>query len=66
MSERKSIDEVIKAFEICSSETGDCTGCPYCAEGKDSLESCERFDQNRLFEDEIYYLKKYRDSINER
>lgn len=49
----KTIDEVIKAWEICHSETGDCDGCPYC-------DKCE----GEMNDDVLHYLKEYHEMLN--
>ena len=44
----KTLDEVIKAWEICHSDIGDCDECPY-------HDNCER----KIDDDLFHYLKAY-------
>ena len=51
----KTLDEVIKAYDICHASLLDCDGCPY--------DNGMRYrDSDCYISDALYYLKNYRDS----
>jgi len=52
----KTLDEVIKAYEICMTDNDDdsCKGCPY------SDKSGEAFCYGKDREDALYHLKEYK------
>ena len=49
----KSLDEVIKAMEICMSDRNNCKGCPYDPDCK----------PNKKWDDALEYLKEYRNML---
>ena len=50
----KTLDEVIKALEVCTSDHGGCDGCPYDPDCTPDYK----------WDDAIFYLKEYRDYRN--
>lgn len=56
----KTLDEVIKAMEICDSDEGTCRGCAYEADCDEKAS----LGHERKRADAIYYLKKYREDKN--
>lgn len=52
----RTLDEVIKAFEICADNSTDCGGCPY-----ETIENngCQVAEQKK---DALHYLKVFRDA----
>lgn len=53
--EMKSLAEVIKALEICTSDRGGCEGCPYDPDCK----------PDKKWDEAIYYLKEYQDMLED-
>lgn len=54
----KTLDEVIKALDVCSTGKG-CENCPYAVYDEDGFE--EYLECGKMNVDALYYLKTYKD-----
>ena len=54
----KTLDEVIKALEICSTDDDPCDKCPYTEFDKNGVWACSMCGD--FAEDALHYLKEYR------